>query len=38
MPTPFLTGLGRVLDTAGRVEKFEKRYGKRTKPDTKAAR
>ncbi|EMF57197.1 MULTISPECIES: type B 50S ribosomal protein L31 [Streptomyces] len=24
---PFYTGTARVLDTAGRVEKFEKRYG-----------
>ncbi|WP_031077427.1 type B 50S ribosomal protein L31 [Streptomyces sp. NRRL S-118] len=24
---PFYTGQARVLDTAGRVEKFEKRYG-----------
>ena len=29
---PFWTGRGRVLDTAGRVEKFEKRYGKRSRP------
>ena len=27
---PFWTGQGRVLDTAGRVEKFERRYGRRT--------
>ena len=26
---PFYTGTARVLDTAGRVERFEKRYGKR---------
>ncbi|SDP33533.1 large subunit ribosomal protein L31 [Klenkia soli] len=26
---PFWTGSARVLDTAGRVEKFERRYGKR---------
>ena len=26
---PFWTGQGRILDTAGRVEKFERRYGKR---------
>lgn len=31
---PFWTGRGRVLDTAGRVEKFEKRYGKRVRPRT----
>ena len=29
---PFWTGRGRVLDPAGRVEKFEKRYGKRVRP------
>jgi large subunit ribosomal protein L31 len=26
---PFWTGEGRVLDTAGRVEKFNQRYGRR---------
>lgn len=26
---PFHTGAARVLDTAGRVERFERRYGKR---------
>ena len=26
---PVWTGQGRILDTAGRVEKFERRYGKR---------
>ncbi|WP_046470540.1 type B 50S ribosomal protein L31 [Allosalinactinospora lopnorensis] len=26
---PFYTGKGRVIDTAGRVERFEQRYGKR---------
>ncbi|MCL6301048.1 type B 50S ribosomal protein L31 [Streptomyces kronopolitis] len=26
---PFYTGAARVLDTAGRVERFERRYGKR---------
>lgn len=25
---PFWTGRGRVIDTAGRVEKFQQRYGK----------
>jgi large subunit ribosomal protein L31 len=25
---PFCTGTARVLDTAGRVERFERRYGK----------
>lgn len=28
---PFWTGSARVLDTAGRVEKFERRYGKRVR-------
>jgi len=27
---PFWTGAHRVLDTAGRVEKFERKYGRRT--------
>lgn len=26
---PFYTGTARVLDTAGRVERFERRYGQR---------
>ncbi|MFJ6215956.1 type B 50S ribosomal protein L31 [Streptomyces sp. NPDC092296] len=26
---PFYTGRSRVLDTAGRVERFERRYGRR---------
>ncbi|WP_305093325.1 type B 50S ribosomal protein L31 [Prescottella sp. R16] len=26
---PFWTGAARVVDTAGRVEKFERRFGKR---------
>lgn len=26
---PFYTGARRVIDTAGRVERFERRYGKR---------
>ncbi|MFF8381752.1 type B 50S ribosomal protein L31 [Streptomyces sp. NPDC015661] len=29
---PFYTGTARVLDTAGRVERFEKRYGRREAP------
>ena len=29
---PFWTGQGRILDTDGRVEKFERRYGKRARP------
>lgn len=28
---PFYTGAARVLDTAGRVERFERRYGKRAR-------
>ncbi|QLY32494.1 type B 50S ribosomal protein L31 [Nocardia huaxiensis] len=28
---PFWTGANRLLDTAGRVEKFERKYGKRTR-------
>lgn len=28
---PFWTGAQRVMDTAGRVQKFERRYGKRTR-------
>jgi len=28
---PFWTGTQRVLDTAGQVEKFHRRYGKRAK-------
>ncbi|MGY1814568.1 type B 50S ribosomal protein L31 [Blastococcus sp. SYSU D00820] len=29
---PFWTGNQRVLDTAGRVERFEQRYGRRARP------
>ncbi|MFE3292334.1 type B 50S ribosomal protein L31 [Rhodococcus sp. NPDC059234] len=28
---PFWTGAARVMDTAGRVEKFERKYGRRTR-------
>lgn len=28
---PFWTGTARIMDTAGQVEKFRKRYGTRTK-------
>ncbi|MGW8378636.1 type B 50S ribosomal protein L31 [Streptomyces sp. ODS28] len=28
---PFYTGTAKVLDTAGRVERFERRYGKRAR-------
>lgn len=30
---PFYTGTARVLDTAGRVERFERRYGRRGNGD-----
>ncbi|MET7639661.1 type B 50S ribosomal protein L31 [Streptomyces sp. NPDC005438] len=29
---PFYTGTARVMDTAGRVERFERRYGRRPHP------
>jgi hypothetical protein len=29
---PFWTGAQRVMDTAGRVEKFQRRYGNRVRP------
>jgi large subunit ribosomal protein L31 len=29
---PFYTGKQKVLDTAGRVEKFQKKYGAKKKP------
>jgi large subunit ribosomal protein L31 len=32
---PFWTGAYRMLDTAGRVQKFEQRYGRRTRPGRK---
>ena len=28
---PFFTGTRKIVDTAGRVERFERRYGKRRK-------
>ncbi|WP_370288598.1 type B 50S ribosomal protein L31 [Nocardioides sp.] len=31
---PFWTGRGRVLDTEGRVQAFERRYGRRATPGT----
>ena len=31
---PFYTGQMKIVDTAGRVERFEKRYGRRKKLDT----
>ena len=33
---PFFTGQMKIVDTAGRVERFEKRYGKRRKAAPKA--
>ncbi|MCJ0976807.1 type B 50S ribosomal protein L31 [Rhodococcus sp. ARC_M12] len=30
---PFWTGAARLMDTQGRVEKFEKRYGRRSRKD-----
>ena len=30
---PFFTGQMKIVDTAGRVERFEKRYGRRKKTD-----
>lgn len=30
---PFWTGAARIMDTQGRVEKFEKRYGRRSRKD-----
>lgn len=34
---PFWTGAHRLVDTAGRVEKFERRYGKRVAPAQRAS-
>jgi large subunit ribosomal protein L31 len=31
---PFFTGQMKIVDTAGRVERFEKRYGRRKKGST----
>ena len=31
---PFYTGQMKIVDTAGRVERFEKRYGRRKKVDS----
>ncbi|MBM3661368.1 MAG: type B 50S ribosomal protein L31 [Actinomycetota bacterium] len=33
---PFFTGQMKIVDTAGRVERFERRYGKRRKAAAKA--
>jgi large subunit ribosomal protein L31 len=29
---PFFTGKQKLVDTAGRVERFQKKYGKKTEP------
>ena len=34
---PFFTGQMKIVDTAGRVERFEKRYGRRKKAEAPAA-
>src|SRR5918992_868347 len=34
---PFYTGKQKLVDTGGRVERFERRYGKRTPPAAPAA-
>lgn len=34
---PFFTGKQKLIDSAGRVEKFSKRYAGKVKPKTKAA-
>lgn len=34
---PFFTGQMKIVDTAGRVERFERRYGKRRKAKSAAA-
>jgi large subunit ribosomal protein L31 len=31
---PFYTGKQKLVDTGGRVERFERRYGKRRSPET----
>jgi large subunit ribosomal protein L31 len=33
---PFYTGKQKLVDAGGRVERFERRYGKRTSPSTSA--
>jgi large subunit ribosomal protein L31 len=33
---PFFTGTMKIVDTAGRVERFERRYGKRRKKQSSA--
>ena len=34
---PFFTGTQKLVDSAGRIEKFSKRYAGKTKPKVKAA-
>ena len=33
---PFFTGKQKLVDTAGRVDRFNKRYGKKTAPEPQA--
>lgn len=33
---PFFTGKQKLIDTAGRVERFQKKYGRRSAPGTTA--
>ena len=32
---PFYTGKQKLMDTAGRIERFQKKYGRATPPETK---
>ena len=34
---PFYTGKQKIMDVGGRVDKFEKRFGKRVRPGTESA-
>jgi large subunit ribosomal protein L31 len=34
---PFYTGKQKLVDTGGRVERFQKKYGRRTEPQAEAA-
>jgi large subunit ribosomal protein L31 len=34
---PFFTGKQKMVDTAGRIERFNKRYGKKAEPATESA-
>ena len=35
---PFFTGKQKLVDTAGRVDRFNRRYGKKTEPEAAAAK